>query len=257
MGREVKRVAMDFEHPLGVPYTGFLNPFYVHKHDCPNCGMSGYNAETRKIYDDWYDFEQTGRRWCNKLDQEEVNNLVDKGRLIEFTHHFVPGEGWVKNDPLIYPDAWAINLLNSNGPEADRFKKWLGIFMGHDAINRSICIQYRAEKIGVFGYCETCNGHLEVWDSEEAREAAEKWVKEEPPSGEGWQMWEHVSEGSPISPVFGTKEELADWLGESTFFNNNSDRDTWLKFIEVGWCPSMVGSPQRGIQDGVEFFSNT
>ena len=28
----------------------------------------------------------------------------------------------------------------------------------------------------------------------------------------GWQMYETVSEGSPISPIFRTKEELADWL---------------------------------------------
>ena len=34
----------------------------------------------------------------------------------------------------------------------------------------------------------------------------------EPPSGEGYQCWETVSEGSPISPVFKTLDELCQWL---------------------------------------------
>jgi len=37
----------------------------------------------------------------------------------------------------------------------------------------------------------------------------------EPPEGVGWQMWEDTSEGSPISPVFKTAEELAQWLEDN------------------------------------------
>lgn len=33
--------------------------------------------------------------------------------------------------------------------------------------------------------------------------------RREPPSGEGWQVWETVSEGSPVTPVFPTAESLA------------------------------------------------
>jgi len=63
----------------------------------------------------------------------------------------------------------------------------------------------------------------------------------EPPKGEGWQMWENVSEGSPISPVVKTKEELARWLSENTRaddVNYGATYEQWLKMIEMGYCPS-------------------
>lgn len=44
-----------------------------------------------------------------------------------------------------------------------------------------------------------------------------------PPTGEGWQMWEDTSEGSPMSPVFATREELARWL---------ANYDQWLAIIK-------------------------
>jgi hypothetical protein len=34
-----------------------------------------------------------------------------------------------------------------------------------------------------------------------------------PPTGEGWQLWQTVSDG-PISPVFATPEELIDWMSQ-------------------------------------------
>lgn len=52
-----------------------------------------------------------------------------------------------------------------------------------------------------------------------------------------YQMYETTSEGTPISPVFATPEELARWLadtGASTFADDTADYDTWLKMIERG-----------------------
>lgn len=67
------------------------------------------------------------------------------------------------------------------------------------------------------------------------------------PTGGGYQIWETVSEGSPITPVFETPEELARWCVE----NNNGkynlagsgakpSYDGWMAFIQEGWAPSMV-----------------
>jgi len=36
----------------------------------------------------------------------------------------------------------------------------------------------------------------------------------EPPTGEGWQMWETASGGFPVSPACGSAEELARWLAD-------------------------------------------
>ena len=80
----------------------------------------------------------------------------------------------------------------------------------------------------------------------------------EVPKGEGWQMWETTTEGSPISPVFKTPEKLAQWLvnnNVSTFGNNIATYDQWLKMIKgSGFAISMVIKDNK-IISGVEFGS--
>src|ERR1035437_1164735 len=53
--------------------------------------------------------------------------------------------------------------------------------------------------------CPACQGHGNI-------ATAEQRAILEVPTGEGWQVWETVSEGSPITPVFATDVELIDWL---------------------------------------------
>lgn len=40
-------------------------------------------------------------------------------------------------------------------------------------------------------------------------------IRIEPLEGPGWQMWEAVTEGSPISPVCDSAESLAHWLADN------------------------------------------
>ena len=51
-----------------------------------------------------------------------------------------------------------------------------------------------------------------------------------PPLGDGYQLWETTSEGSPISPVFKTIEELAKWCedGATIFGHDKLSYDEWL-----------------------------
>jgi hypothetical protein len=63
----------------------------------------------------------------------------------------------------------------------------------------------------------------------------------EPPLGDGYQLWETVSEGSPISPVFQTLELLCDWLGSHPMKNDVFSHFTkadWIKALESR-CPMM------------------
>lgn len=77
----------------------------------------------------------------------------------------------------------------------------------------------------------------------------------EPPKGEGWQMWETVSEGSPISPVLETPELLAKWLAEnkaSSFGKSIATEEQWLAMIKgPGWAMSAV-LDSKGFHSGVE-----
>lgn len=57
------------------------------------------------------------------------------------------------------------------------------------------------------------------------------------------QMYETCSEGSPISPVMETPEELARWLadtGASSFGSMTATYDQWLRVCKGGYAPSAV-----------------
>lgn len=91
-------------------------------------------------------------------------------------------------------------------------------------------------------YCTLCWGDKHVS------------LRIEPPEGDGWQMWEDTSEGSPISPVFRTAEKLAEWLessGASAMGIQPATKEQWLKMIKIGGCPSgaIIGGK---VMSGVE-----
>lgn len=58
------------------------------------------------------------------------------------------------------------------------------------------------------------------------------------------QMYETTSEGTPISPVMETAEELARWLadtGASAFGDSTATYEQWLSTIKRGWAVSAIG----------------
>lgn len=84
---------------------------------------------------------------------------------------------------------------------------------------------------------------FEEWDGREPRaeDHMPDWPAEERTH---LQMYETCTEGTPISPVMATAEELADWLaanGASAFARMTATREQWLAVIrdDIG-APSMV-----------------
>ena len=71
-----------------------------------------------------------------------------------------------------------------------------------------------------------------------------KHFKVDPPEGEGWQLWETTTEGSPASPVFKTPEELAEWCeGNATVFADiKATKEEWLEAIQGGLIAAKCGS---------------
>lgn len=61
----------------------------------------------------------------------------------------------------------------------------------------------------------------------------DQWYHE-PPKGEGYQLWETTSEGSPISPVFASAEELAAWCesGATIFASVRLPASEWLEMFK-------------------------
>jgi hypothetical protein len=79
--------------------------------------------------------------------------------------------------------------------------------------------------------------------------------KTEPPPGDGYQLWETVTEGSPISPVFATPDELAEWMASPayTWHGSGLSKETYLNFINEGYAPSFMATPETGLISGVEW----
>jgi hypothetical protein len=67
------------------------------------------------------------------------------------------------------------------------------------------------------------------------------------------QMYENTSEGTPISPVMDTPENLAGWLtdnGASAFASMTADYESWLRVCTGGFAPSAVivgGKMESGV----------
>jgi hypothetical protein len=221
MGREIKRVAFDFNWPLNKVWIGFINPY--HSMNCPVCEGQGFNVATRALENTWYSFDYSNQRWCDKITQDEVDALIAQGRLMDFTHTWTPGVGWKKIEPAPIVTAEMVNDWERSG------------VFGHDAINRWICVETRAKRMGIYGVCEFCKGEGEIWANEEVHRLHDAWKDYEPPAGEGWQVWETVSEGSPISPVCDTRENLVEWLVRDGYTREAADA-----FSLKGWVPSIV-----------------
>ena len=70
-----------------------------------------------------------------------------------------------------------------------------------------------------------------------------------------YQLWQTVSEGSPVSPPFATLDELAAYLAENgDYWDQSRGHGGWgieraKRFCEHGWAPSFVVSAS-GIQEG-------
>jgi hypothetical protein len=289
MGRELRRVLLDFDHPVGQPWPGFLNPLHSAT-KCAHCDGTGYSPEARHMHDLWYGYapfkpEDRGsvpwtadslpvrafaernvrqspeyygtderaiateaRRlaalfnegWNHHLNQDDVDALVEAGRLMDLTHTFTAKDRWQPKNPPYHPTAAEVNAWSIGG-------------MGHDSINNWIVIKAECKRLGVPETCAHCDGEGELWSSPEAKQAYEDWQPTPPPEGEGYQIWETVSEGSPISPVFSTPEDLARHMATTSWgADEGTSVEQWLRFINgPGWAPSMVmhdGVMETGVQ---------
>lgn len=298
MGREIKRVPLEFNYPLNRVWTGYINKHYKLSSKCEECDGSGYSVYAKYFSDMWYgnvpfkpeyrgskpwkptdtpvwefakrnvemspEFYGCGElsiakeanrlcyhwngSWSHHLNEDDINALIEGGRLMDFTHTWKSGDGWKEKVPKYIPTPEEVNT-------------WSIISMGHDSINSWCCVSAECKKLGYETTCSTCRGEGVIWKSESDRNKYDSWLPTEPPCGDGWQLWETVSEGSPISPVFKTPEELAKWLAESNEYSwRKNDYGTtyeqWLTFIiKVGWAPSFMGDGTN-FSTGVKGLSN-
>lgn len=290
MGRELKRVAIDFEWELSKVWHGYLNPFYKHSYKCDHCDGTGSSPEAKHMKDQWYGYvnfhpSETGSKlftpddlavrkfaernckhspeyygtgdrvvynesvrlcrlwngsWSHHIDADDVTALIEAARLRDLTHTYDVANRWQPKYPLYLPTPEEVNVWSISG-------------FGHDSINCWAVIKAKCKRLGVSDTCQHCEGAGEFWNPPEAEKQAEDWQRIEPPKGDGYQLWETVSEGSPISPVFATTSELAMWLSTHQWgCDKGTTYEQWMNFIEgTGWACSLVatnGEVKTGVQ---------
>jgi len=301
VGRELRRVASGFSWPLEKVWEGFVNNPHRRPKRCAACKGIGSSTVARRLKDLWYGYapfkpedrgsqpflltdehavafalrnverapeyygtgkvavlleaarltEHWNRRWCHHLNDRDVAALLEAGRLMDFTHEFIPGEGWKPKERCPTPSARDVNV-------------WSCVGFGHDSINQWVVARAECKRLGVSPVCGRCRGSGQIWSSRGARKRHESWEGTEPPAGDWWQIWETVSEGSPVTPAFATREELIDFLvsGGDAWDRKRGDggwsRESAESFVAAEWAPTLlvvcgrIYQPRDGVtsQDG-------
>ena len=315
MGREVRRVSLDFNWPLGEVWEGFLNPFYQ---KCPVCtGSRGYSD----IYLMLEDFTRILLLAASESDLRPDNyypiqgrKLFPKGNPKQWPWDTNPVEVLeaIAGDRMSSEDAWIIRRLA-------RLNKHPGVFLSHRAryqwvgSTRRVVLDpsgpmfyphpFLVEDYGIGDVGKTlhtfvrklgCQPGFSMWEGRwglqkailayhgyevddslpdelkcsfckgegihpDVLEDFKNWKPYDPPEGIGYQLWETTSEGSPISPVCRTPEELASWLSEnkaSAFGHETLSYEGWLEFImKHEWAPSLVVAQDGSVMSSVEWVS--
>jgi len=226
-------------------------------------------------------------QWSHHLIQPDVDALLSEQRLHHFTSYLYPDQSIeefirvrayyvsLEQSDKTPEECWVIAeneyrdrsgcldqsqhlywLPHGNGfrPTPEQVNIWHACSLGHDAINRGICIRARALREGIDLLCPKCEGDGSRWPDKASEERYNNWKRTDPPIGDAYQMWETVSDGSPISPPFLLPAQLARWMAEKSSRNHyNHSKEDWLRFItECGGCPS-GGTVNGRFVDGVTF----
>lgn len=295
MGRELKRVPLDFDWPPKEVWKGYLNPHWESSRPCPACEGTGSSFRARALFDLWYgkryfspemtdskpfepddpfvlefirpkverdaDFyrqylgaddldtavareakrmcDHWNSAWGHHLSDDDVEALIEANRLWDFTRRPL------SPDQETHPNGWT-KEWNGYTPTAAEVNRWSIRTIGHDSGNAYVCVCARCERDGYSSTCDSCGGDGTLWPDAATKQMYEDWEPTEPPKGGGWQVWETVSEGSPISPVFATAVDLQNWLIHQGYSKGAAEQ-----FTSVGWTPSLV-STGSGIYKDIE-----
>lgn len=215
MGRELKRVPMDFDWPIGKVWHGYLNPHY---RKCPRC--------------------ERGLTSAREYLEAVVRLLAIGGSstLRKERHPWMDGFPFSPSGVLSQDIVDLTTGLCGRSPSCP---------FGHDSLD-----VWRATKaiIGAagldsetWGICQHCGGDAV---DPETKSDYEAWKSFDPPSGDGFQLWETTSEGSPRSPVFATLDELCRWCEENatTFGSSRASAGDWRQMLDQNFVHHTEGN---------------
>ncbi len=249
MGRELKRVPLEFGWPLGTLWSGYVNP---HHRPCPEAGRTCVAGAT------------AGAAWLAAI----VRLLTLAAEEAQYTGDATAQAHFARSGRL-WPHPWLLELptrpheATRSPPRSpadfatppptpdllDLVARLTGeqprgpMGYGGAAEYKLTKRLLKAAKLDpdTWGTCPVCKG--EALDPA-ARVAHEAWRKTEPPRGEGYQLWTTTSEGAPLSPVFATLDELCAWCetGATTFADIRASAAEWKRMLDDGFVAHVEGN---------------
>ena len=134
----------------------------------------------------------------------------------------------------------------SHNREGDKWAEtWKGYLFDYDLV----CFLCEEKKVNLKGKdCPLCDGEGKLAPR---FEPPKEWDDKK----NGYQIWEDVSEGSPVSPVFKNPEDLAKWMVKNDdSITKGTSYEVWLKMIKkVGSAPSMI-MVNGGMSSGMSLY---
>lgn len=260
MGRELRRVPLDFDWPINKVWDGFLNPHY---HPCPLDGTECFNGST------------AASKWL-----EAVCRLM---ALIAQEAAEAPFADEMRSRGRVYPHPWLIEWGQAPRTELprdamerlrdipawpDRLRATERALRDHPPQLLPLTTELQqliellaGEKVpgmGSSSFAYRLGNRFKIWAGVDAdtwgccpvckgdghdpayQAAIDAWAETPPPKGDGFQLWTTTNEGAPISPVFPTLDELCGWCedGATVFGSDKVTKQRWREMLDAGFVRS-------------------
>ena len=278
MGRKLYRVPLDFNWPMKTTWGGFVNPFRSQSVKCTACGGSGLSAAMNRYESEWHgstrfdpiaygskpipkDHPAIDAIACCNIDFDPLaDRTLPEFPQLEFEaemrrlYRDCFGNRW--NYHLNQADVDAIlkeeeitgrqmlpGINRDERPTADSVNDYL-MRNSRAAHVAATVMSARLEREGAPHDCDVCDLDGRIWPSDGVLELYENWKEAPPPVGEGYQLWETTSEGSPISPVFPTIDELCSYaeLHCTTFGSFTATAREWRDMLDRDYVIHQEGN---------------
>lgn len=227
MGREVRRVPLDFDWPIGELWGGFLMPDRLRGAPCATCAGSGSTNELEWLTKVGYILSGLADDHTEAERGRPMHPWLTPLREISY------GSRSQRPGPKF---AEFVDGLTLGKVDADRM-------FGRETYRMTTALREAAGLPDEWGCCPDCGGQGETETYPGQRAEADAWERTDPPEGDGWQLWSTTTEGHPMTPVFATAEALAEHCataGVSWFGHDGAPYEQWLRSFVGDAIPGMV-----------------
>jgi hypothetical protein len=226
---------MDFDHPIGKLWPGYVPPTW---RPCPKSGVDCFSGGTAAGA--W--LESIARLIAMVGDEGAVSTqaagLRARGRT--YPHPYLTSwdqapRNRVRGGLVPLTDDLRALVEGLSGT------KHGNSLLGFDAYRIAHKLAEVAGMPDRWDWCKVCNG---TGTHPDDIAASESWEPTHPPTGDGYQLWETTSEGSPESPVFASLDELCSWCADNatTFANYRASAAKWREMLDTNLVMHVEGN---------------